>query len=128
MDLNFKDFAATCIRRVIQPEHLTCKAFEFFNSYTPAVHDSFAAIEVVCISNLGKHPLVPRHIPRGDVLIHTGNLTETGSRDEIQAQIDWLDDLRDTLFFEKVFVIAGGQDKVSPPHKERGEQDLTILG
>ncbi|KAL9113511.1 MAG: hypothetical protein Q9227_002248 [Pyrenula ochraceoflavens] len=44
-------------------------------------------ITVVCISDT--HNNTPQ-LPPGDILLHAGDLTEWGSFDEVQAQIDWI--------------------------------------
>jgi predicted phosphohydrolase len=44
-------------------------------------------IRVVCVSDThGKHPT----IPEGDILIHAGDLSVSGTRHEIQVMLDWL--------------------------------------
>ncbi|KAL4936136.1 hypothetical protein BDV06DRAFT_205562 [Aspergillus oleicola] len=54
------------------------------NSTTP----SQAPIHVVCISDT--HNTAPT-LPDGDILIHAGDLTQSGTRAELEAQIAWLD-------------------------------------
>jgi hypothetical protein len=60
-------------------------------------------VRVVCISDT--HTNTP-HIPNGDVLIHAGDLTNAGTVEEIQKQIDWMASLPHR---EKIFV-AGNHD------------------
>jgi hypothetical protein len=60
-------------------------------------------VRVVCISDT--HTNTP-HIPNGDILIHAGDLTNAGTVEEIQRQIDWLDSLPHR---EKI-IIAGNHD------------------
>ena len=48
------------------------------------------AIDVVCISDT--HNLQPK-IPHGDLLIHAGDLTQSGSIQELQTALDWLKSL-----------------------------------
>ncbi|KAL4738469.1 Metallo-dependent phosphatase-like protein [Aspergillus similis] len=45
-------------------------------------------VHVVCISDT--HNTKPS-LPDGDILIHAGDLTQSGTREELQKQIDWLD-------------------------------------
>jgi 3',5'-cyclic AMP phosphodiesterase CpdA len=45
---------------------------------------------VVCLSDTHCRTLPEEKIPGGDLLVHCGDLTETGTREEIQAQVDWL--------------------------------------
>ncbi|KAF2657147.1 hypothetical protein K491DRAFT_714720 [Lophiostoma macrostomum CBS 122681] len=65
------------------------------------LHD--APITVVCLADTqGRQP----DMPRGHILLHVGSLTRTGTREEIQAQINWLD----SLPHRKKFVVAGQND------------------
>ncbi|EGE84739.1 phosphoric ester hydrolase [Blastomyces dermatitidis ATCC 18188] len=61
-------------------------------------------IRVVCISDTHDHHLLG--VPDGDLLIHAGDLTNSGARADIQAAVDWLKTLPHT---EKV-VVAGNHD------------------
>lgn len=53
----------------------------------------------------------------GDLLIHAGDLTNSGTIEEIQAQIDWLDALPHR---EKIFV-AGNHDSYFDPKSRKAE-------
>ncbi|KAL2065720.1 hypothetical protein VTL71DRAFT_3390 [Oculimacula yallundae] len=72
-------------------------------------------IKIVCISDTHTHTL---DIPNGDVLIHSGDLTNAGSVKEIQAQLDWLK----SLPHKEKIVIAGNHDSYFDP-KSRLEED-----
>lgn len=61
-------------------------------------------IRIVCLSDT--HDQIPRIVPDGDLLIHAGDLTNPGTVDAIQTQIDWLASLPHQ---HKVFV-AGNHD------------------
>jgi Calcineurin-like phosphoesterase len=74
-------------------------------------------IRVVCISDT--HSNITS-IPNGDVLIHAGDMTNDGTVEEIQAQIDWIDSLPHR---EKV-IIAGNHDSYFDP-KSRKPKDQT---
>ncbi|SPO02307.1 uncharacterized protein DNG_04980 [Cephalotrichum gorgonifer] len=50
-------------------------------------------------------------VPDGDLLLHAGDLTNTGSFEELQAQIDWLK----SLPHEHKVVIAGNHDLLLDP-------------
>lgn len=63
-----------------------------------------APIRIVCLSDT--HDLIPPSIPDGDLLIHAGDLTNAGTADGIQAQIDWLA----TLPHRHKVLIAGNHD------------------
>jgi predicted phosphohydrolase len=74
--------------------------------------DTNLGITVVCISDT--HNAQPR-IPAGDVLIHAGDLTQKGTAEEIQAQLDWL---KAQPHRHKV-VIAGNHDVLLDREKAR---------
>ncbi|KXJ92853.1 Metallo-dependent phosphatase-like protein [Microdochium bolleyi] len=57
----------------------------------------------VCISDTHNSTV---KLPRGDVLIHAGDLTNTGSINELSKQISWLS----KQDFERKIVIAGNHD------------------
>lgn len=61
-------------------------------------------IRVVCLSDT--HDKIPTDIPDGDLLIHAGDLTNPGTAEAIQKQLDWLSSLPHR---HKVFV-AGNHD------------------
>ncbi|CAG7560201.1 unnamed protein product [Fusarium equiseti] len=61
------------------------------------------AIRVVCISDT--HDLKV-DIPRGDILIHAGDLTDSGTVEDIQKQLDWLKDQPHPI----KIVVAGNHD------------------
>ncbi|KAF4456753.1 Metallo-dependent phosphatase [Fusarium austroafricanum] len=61
-------------------------------------------VKVVCISDT--HNSQPKEIPDGDVLIHAGDLTQSGSFKELQQTIDWI---RSQPHPHKI-VVAGNHD------------------
>ena len=71
-------------------------------------------VRVVCISDT--HTNTP-DIPHGDVLIHAGDLTNAGTAQDIQKQIDWLDSLPHR---EKI-IIAGNHDSYFDPKSRKAE-------
>ncbi|KAK5661607.1 hypothetical protein OQA88_9707 [Cercophora sp. LCS_1] len=60
-------------------------------------------VSVVCISDT--HNSQPE-LPNGDILIHAGDLTQSGSRAEIQTALDWLQ----SQPHQHKIVIAGNHD------------------
>ena len=60
-------------------------------------------ISVVCVSDT--HNSQPM-IPHADLLIHAGDLTQSGSLQELQAQLDWLN----SLPHQFKIVVAGNHD------------------
>lgn len=66
------------------------------------------SITIVCISDT--HQTQPP-VPDGDLLLHAGDLTNHGSFEELQAQLDWLASLPHRY---KV-VIAGNHDRLLDP-------------
>ncbi|RGP78570.1 hypothetical protein FLONG3_3295 [Fusarium longipes] len=73
------------------------------------------AIRVVCISDT--HDLKV-DIPRGDILIHAGDLTDSGTVADIQKQLDWLKEQPHPV----KIVVAGNHDSWFDK-KSRPEQD-----
>ncbi|KAL6244292.1 hypothetical protein RBB50_008534 [Rhinocladiella similis] len=71
-------------------------------------------IRVVCISDT--HSKIPPYaLPKGDLLIHSGDLTNTGSLASIQQSIDWLKTLQKPWYgssdgFRHIVVVAGNHD------------------
>ena len=61
------------------------------------------AISVVCISDT--HNSKP-NVPDGDVLVHAGDLTQTGTHEELQQCLDWLH----SLPHPHKIIIAGNHD------------------
>jgi len=71
-------------------------------------HPGDKRIKIVCISDT--HNSRPP-IPDGDILVHTGDLTNDGTFDEMQAQLNWLG----TMPHKYKLVVAGNHDKVLDP-------------
>lgn len=70
------------------------------------------ALSVVCISDT--HNSQPA-LPHGDILIHAGDLTQSGSFDELQVALDWL---KSQTHPHKI-VIAGNHDLLLDPALDR---------
>ncbi|KAF2203406.1 Metallo-dependent phosphatase [Delitschia confertaspora ATCC 74209] len=68
-------------------------------------------VRVVCISDTHELTLDEGKLPGGDILIHAGDLTNSGSIQEIQKQVDWLN----SLPHRHVVVIAGNHDTYLDP-------------
>lgn len=87
--------------------------------------DAGSVISVVCISDThNKQP----ELPPGDVLIHAGDMTETGSFDEIQWQLRWLSSQPHPY----KIAIAGNHDTLLDeeycgkyPHRRHGDTSKT---
>lgn len=80
-------------------------------------------VRIVCISDT--HCLNPQ-VPDGDLLLHTGDMTNNGTFDELQALLDWLK----SLPHRHKVVIAGNHDDLldtafvdGRPHREMGPHD-----
>lgn len=70
-------------------------------------------IQVVCISDT--HNAQPP-VPDGDLLIHAGDLSSSGSADEIRTNIDWISSLPHPI----KIVIGGNHDKaLDAKYRER---------
>lgn len=73
-------------------------------------------IRFVCISDTHDHKV---ELPAGDVLIHAGDLTNSGTTKDIQAQLDWLESLPG---FKYKILVAGNHDSFFDA-KSRKEED-----
>ncbi|KAL2177257.1 uncharacterized protein P884DRAFT_270139 [Thermothelomyces heterothallicus CBS 202.75] len=80
------------------------------------------AVSVVCVSDTHNSQPV---LPDGDVLIHAGDLTQSGSLRELQAALDWL---RAQLHPVKI-VVAGNRDLLLDARCDgrRGTGDNTTM-
>jgi Icc-related predicted phosphoesterase len=82
--------------------------------YPPPFSPTRPAIRIVCISDT--HTKIPSSsLPPGDLLIHCGDLTNVGTRAEIQRTIDWLKTLQKPWpgsndGYRHIVVIAGNHD------------------
>jgi Icc-related predicted phosphoesterase len=66
-------------------------------------------IRIVCISDTHTH--IPKDVPPGDILVHAGDMTNEGSIEELQKQIDWLA----SLPHKEIVVISGNHDTFLDP-------------
>ncbi|KAL3480765.1 Metallo-dependent phosphatase-like protein [Aspergillus californicus] len=65
-------------------------------------------VRVVCVSDTHNNTI---SLPDGDILIHAGDLSQSGSLKELQDQIDWLDEQPHAY----KIVIAGNHDRCLDP-------------
>lgn len=75
---------------------------------SPPTSKRMPRVKVCCISDT--HNEIPE-VPNGDILLHAGDLTQNGSFNELQAQLDWLK----SLHFEHKIVIAGNHELILDP-------------
>lgn len=68
--------------------YLASAIYQFCQVRSHVTTDDSSRIRVVCISDT--HNTQPS-LPDGDVLLHAGDLTQSGSVEELNAQIEWLD-------------------------------------
>ncbi|KAK4129997.1 Metallo-dependent phosphatase [Trichocladium antarcticum] len=84
-----------------------------------------APIRVVCLSDT--HGILPAHVPPGDVLVHCGDLSRDGSRDEIQRQVDWMRGLEG--FAGGKVLVGGNHDAwLDPRVRGDGEGEVDFTG
>lgn len=84
-------------------------AYHLINSLRSTPTPSDLPIRIVCISDT--HNNIPEDVPPGDILIHAGDMTNEGSIEEIQRQVDWLA----SLPHKEVVVISGNHDTYLDP-------------
>lgn len=84
-------------------------------------------MKIVCISDTHNHK--PKLPPDGDLLIHSGDLTMQGSKDEVRKGIDWLSDLAKHKYEHGVLLIPGNHDfyfEPDAPHLPKTKFGRTI--
>jgi Icc-related predicted phosphoesterase len=80
---------------------------------TPPTPSDPTKIRLVCISDTHTHLLPPSEVPAGDILIHAGDLTHSGTAKELGQTLDWL---RSLPHPHKVFI--GGNHDTGLAHDE----------
>lgn len=71
-------------------------------------------LRFVCISDThGSHR--GTHLPRGDVLVHTGDFTNAGETHQVQDFCEWLVEQKKLKGFRHAIVIAGNHDVTLEP-------------
>lgn len=80
-----------------------------------AYHNQYRKTRIVCVSDT--HNTTPP-LPKGDILIHAGDLTNQGSLSELQKAVDWIS----KASYEAKIVVAGNHDiTLDPPfYSEHG--------
>lgn len=80
--------------------------------------------KIVCISDThGKHDLITKDLPDGDIIIHAGDVSNVGKTHEIYDFLNWFS----TLPYKHKIFIAGNHDfgfeinnDIAPEYKELG--------
>lgn len=73
---------------------------------------------VIISDTHGRHRRIPEgNIPKGDVLIHCGDFTNTGETDQIEDFVKWLKE--DLKGFKSYVIIAGNHDTTLHPYYYR---------
>jgi len=77
----------------------------------PFEEDLDGHVRVVCISDTHcKHMNMPRALPKGDLLIHSGDFTLTGETPDVKNFANWLVGYITEDHFKHIVVIAGNHD------------------
>ena len=82
---------------------------------------SLPVTTVVCISDTHNRQF---DIPEGDILLHAGDLTQSGSKSEIQAAVDWLN----ALPHNHKVVIARNHDLLLAQERSRANRGGSTVG
>ncbi|KAA8630115.1 hypothetical protein SMACR_00974 [Sordaria macrospora] len=99
------------------------RLFLFLRGHVFHPPSNLSPIRVVCISDTHDTELSLEKIPEGGeggLLIHAGDLTDDGSKEGIQRQLDWLGEVKRQKGFEKVLVIGGNHDGWFDDRPEEG--------
>lgn len=92
-------------------------------NFTDAIeHDTHIAVQLVvppcvpllrllCISDThDQHMFMPRSLPRADILVHAGDFTCRGSRDELESFTAWTEMLLTSGTVQDVVFVAGNHE------------------
>lgn len=72
-------------------------------------------MKIIAISDTHtKHEMLTNKLPHGDLLIHAGDLTYSGTQDEILSVFEWFDRISSNYTYGVVF-IAGNHDRGFDP-------------
>ena len=80
-------------------------------------------VRIVCVSDTHNHLLPYSSIPDGDIFIHAGDLTNSGSVDELRLTLDWI---RGLPHAHKV-LIAGNHDTALADEAQREQLNFAGL-
>lgn len=68
-------------------------------------------VTIVCISDThGDHRALTSYVPPGDILIHAGDYTLYGKRDDAADFNIWLGELKDAKKFQHIIVVQGNHE------------------
>jgi Icc-related predicted phosphoesterase len=77
--------------------------------------DSIYCTRIICMSDThGKHNDIP-FLPRGDILVHAGDLTRYGETDVVQCLSRYFQKQQELSGFQQVICIAGNHDMTFHP-------------
>lgn len=82
-------------------------------------------MKIVCISDTHSQPSLPT-LPKGDVLIHAGDMCLHGNMGEVERTADWLGAIREN--YKRIIVIAGNHDFVFQEHPTEARRLLESRG
>ncbi|KAF8159310.1 Metallo-dependent phosphatase-like protein [Crassisporium funariophilum] len=109
------------------PFFLLSSIYTFFRYLSlptsPQPHSNASKIRLVCISDTHNQLVPLSAVPNGDILIHAGDLTQSGTVAELRLTLDWLRSFPHT---HKV-VIAGNHDAALAVKDEFDSLDWTGL-
>ncbi|PIA97651.1 Metallophosphoesterase MPPED2 [Cercospora beticola] len=103
--------------QLLSPLKLLARLIDLLISLLRPHNPTRKNITLVCISDT--HTLIPSSLPYGDILIHSGDLTNAGTPRELQAQISWLS----SLPHKHKIIISGNHDSHLDP-RSRGTLSL----
>ncbi|KAG8717215.1 hypothetical protein FRC09_014609 [Ceratobasidium sp. 395] len=86
----------------------------------PAALADINRIRLVCVSDTHNHLLPHSSVPPGDVFIHTGDITNNGTPEELKRSLDWI---RSLPHAHKI-IIGGNHDTALAEPDELKQLDL----
>ena len=94
------------------------------------VPSSIPPVSLLCVSDThDQQAYMPNALPKADILIHAGDFTCYGQRDEVQGFQQWTQQLLDNGTVKEVVFVAGNHDvsmelKARIPAALRAQQEL----
>ena len=87
---------------------------------------SAAAVRFVCISDTHGHHR-ELDLPDGDILVHTGDMTQNGTVEELEDFNNWLGEVSSRRSYEQILVVGGNHDLCLDSRvavQNKGREDL----
>lgn len=85
-----------------------------------------SAVRFVCISDTHGHHR-ELNLPDGDILVHTGDMTQNGTVEELQDFNNWLGEVSSRHRYQRILVVGGNHDLCLDPRVALGNKGRVDL-